>query len=171
MHSSDQCSCTGPRARRALSFMLGLLMVGGCEATQRAAPGAISTAAPAGAAATEKESLRMWMTVGDRRFAVTLSDNATARSFAALLPLTIDMSDLNDNEKHAKLPRALAADASKPGTIRSGDIMLWGTDTLVVFYLTFDSAYSYTRIGRVDDPAGLAQALGPRDARITFSKS
>jgi len=156
---------------RALSFMLGLIVVGCGETSQRAAPEAIFTAAPAGAAATEKESHRMWMTVGDRRFAVTLSDNATARSFAALLPLTIDMSDLNDNEKHAKLPRALASDASKPETIRSGDIMLWGTDTLVVFYVTFDSPYSYTRIGRVNDPAGLAQALGPRDVRITFSKS
>jgi hypothetical protein len=31
----------------------------------------------------------MWMTVLDRRFAITLADNATARSFAALLPLTI----------------------------------------------------------------------------------
>lgn len=113
----------------------------------------------------------MWMIVGDRRFAVTLANNATARSFALLVPLTIDMSDLNDNEKHAKLPRALPADASKPGTIRNGDIMLWGTDTLVLFYVTFDSPYSYTRIGRVDDPAGLVQALGRRDVRITFSRS
>jgi hypothetical protein len=111
------------------------------------------------------------MTVGDRRFAVTLADNSTAQSFAALLPLTINLSDLNDNEKHAKLPRALPANASRPGSIHNGDIMLWGSDTLVVFYLNFDTPYSYTLIGRVDDPAGLVQALGPRDARISFSKS
>jgi len=138
--------------------VLLMLMLGCCEASQRAAPGAIATSANARAAATEKESPRMWMMVGDRRFAVTLADNAAARSFAALLPLTITMSDLNDNEKHVKLRRALPTDASKPGTIRNGDIMLWGTDTLVVFYVTFDSPYSYTRIGRMDDPAGLAPA-------------
>ena len=111
----------------------------------------------------------MWMTVGEHRFAITLADNTTARAFSALLPLTLDMSELNGNEKHASLPQALPVNASRPGTIRSGDLMLYGTDTLVVFYRTFDSSYSYTRIGRLDDPAGLAQALGRRDVQVVFS--
>jgi len=112
----------------------------------------------------------MWMTISERRFAITLSDNAAARAFAAQLPLTLDMSELNGNEKHAELPRALPAKASRPGTIRNGDLMLYGTDTLVVFYSTFDSSYSYTRLGRVDDPAGLAEALGRRSARVSFTR-
>jgi hypothetical protein len=112
----------------------------------------------------------MWMTVGERRFAITLTDNAAARAFAAQLPLTLDMSELNGNEKHAKLPKALPAKASQPGTIRSGDLMLYDTDTLVVFYATFDSSYSYTLLGRVDDPAALAQAVGRRGVRVVFSK-
>ena len=86
------------------------------------------------------------------------------------LPLTLDMSELNGNEKHAELPKALPANASRPGTIRNGDLMLYGSTTLVVFYLTFDSSYSYTRLGRVDDPTGLAQALGPRGVRVVFSR-
>ena len=125
---------------------------------------------PAYAVSAQPEELRMWMTVGERRFAVTLTDNAAARAFAAQLPLTLDMSELNGNEKHAELPKALPANASRPGTIRSGDLMLYGSRTLVLFYLTFDSSYSYTRLGRVDDPRGLAQALGPRDVRVVFSK-
>ena len=113
----------------------------------------------------------MWMTIGDRRFSITLESSATARAFVSQLPLTLDMPDLNGNEKHTTLPKALPAEASRPGTIRKGDLMLYGSDTLVVFYLTFSSTYSYTRIGRVDDPATLDQALGRGTARITFSKN
>ncbi len=113
----------------------------------------------------------MWMTVGERRFAITLADTEAARAFAAMLPLTIEMPDLNSNEKHAELPRALPTSTDRPGTIRNGDLMLYGSRTLVLFYLTFDSIYSYTRLGRVEEPAGLAQVLGRGTARITFSRN
>ena len=111
----------------------------------------------------------MWMTVGERRFAITLTDDAGARAFAARLPLTLDMSELNGNEKHADLREALPANASRPGTIRNGDLMLYGTKTVVVFYATFSSSYSYTRLGRVDDPDDLPQVLGRRGVRVLFS--
>ena len=45
-----------------------------------------------------------------------------------------------------------------------------GEDTLVVFYSTFDSPYSYTRLGRIDDAAALPQVLGRGQVRIVFSK-
>jgi hypothetical protein len=80
------------------------------------------------------------------------------------------MPDLNGNEKHVKLPRALPASATRPGTIRNGDLMLWGADTLVVFYVTFDSPYSYTRLGRIEDAAALPQVLGRGQVRVTFTK-
>jgi hypothetical protein len=126
--------------------------------------------ATAGGNSNTPEDKRMWMAVGERRFSVTLADNEAARAFAAMLPLTVDMPDLHGNEKHVKLPKALPAQASRPGTIRNGDLMLWGADTLVVFYLTFDSPYAYTRLGRIDDPAELPKVLGPGTARIVFTK-
>jgi hypothetical protein len=85
-------------------------------------------------------------------------------------PLTLQMSDLNGNEKHGELPKALPTNASKPGTIRSGDLMLYGSRTLVVFYSTFDSAYPYTRLGRIDDSGSLPQALGEGGVRAAFSR-
>src|SRR5918995_7425631 len=91
--------------------------------------------AGAAAASERTEDSRMWMNVGGRRFAVTLADNETARTFAGMLPLTMDMPDLNGNEKHADLPRALPTSAIRPGTIRNGDLMLYGSRTVVIFYL------------------------------------
>jgi hypothetical protein len=110
-----------------------------------------------------KES-RMWMTINQRRFAITLSNSSTARAFAEQLPPTLHMEELDGNEKHAKLPTSPPANASRAGIIQHGDLMLYGADTLVVFYLTFNSIYSYARIGRVDDTAGLAQALEQQSA-------
>lgn len=71
----------------------------------------------------------MWMIVGERRFTVTLTDNASGYAFAEMLPLTLDMPDLNGNEKHAKLPKALPANPTRPGMIREGDLMLYGSNT------------------------------------------
>lgn len=151
---------------RAVGLLLGLLALGGCEASHHATPESLAAVA----SKTPEES-RMWMTVDERRFAITLTDNAAARAFATQLPLTLNMAELNGNEKYASLPKALPTKATRPGTIRNGDLMLYGTDTLVVFYLTFESSYSYTRLGRMDDPAGLAEALGKRDVRVVFSKN
>ncbi len=111
------------------------------------------------------------MTVGQQRFAITLADNESARAFVELLPLTLDMPDLNGNEKHVELPKALPTNAGRPGTIRNGDLMLYGSKTLVLFYLTFESSYAYTRLGRVDDAGNLSRALGSGSSRITFSRN
>ena len=153
-----------------LRALLGFLALGACEASQAATspvPAAVATAAAP--PTTRAEEARMWMTVGERRFAITLADNAAARAFAAQLPLTLNMSELNGNEKHADLRTPLPTNASRPGTIRNGDLLLYGPNTVVVFYATFESAYAYTRLGRVDDPAELPQALGRRGVRVGFS--
>ena len=76
----------------------------------------------------------MWMIINERRFSITLTDNDAARALAAQLPLTLHMEELNGNEKHAKLPASAPTNASRPGVIRNGDLMLYGAGTLVVFY-------------------------------------
>ena len=109
----------------------------------------------------------MWMTVGARRFAITLDDNAAARAFAKLLPLTLDMAELNGNEKTVGLPNS-AADKRAPTRNdpkwRSHALRL---DTLVVFYLTFDSAYSYTVSVAWTTP----RALRRRSVRAAYGSS
>jgi len=65
--------------------------------------------AAAAAHANAQGERRIWMAVGERRFAVALADTDAARAFVAQLPLTLDMPDLNGNEKHVKLPKSLPA--------------------------------------------------------------
>ena len=109
--------------------------------------------------------------VGDRSFAATLEDNATARAFAALLPMTVTMNEMNGNEKYHYLSENLPTGSYQPGTIRNGDLMLYGSSCLVLFYETFSSSYSYTSLGRLDNPSGLSSALGRGNVTVTFETS
>ena len=106
--------------------------------------------------------------VGDRSFSATLKENATTRAFAALLPMTVTMNEMNGNEKYHYLSENLPTDSYRLGTIRNGDLMLYGSNCLVLFYETFSSSYSYTRLGRLDNPSGLASVLGRGNVTVTF---
>ena len=96
-------------------------------------------------------SNQMRIKIGSSTFTATLSDNATATAFKGMLPMTVKMSELNGNEKYFDLPVNLPTNASNPGTIQSGDLMIYGSNTLVLFYKTFSTSYGYTRLGRIND--------------------
>jgi hypothetical protein len=117
----------------------------------------------------QSEELQMWITIGERRFSVTLANTDAAREFAAILPLTLNMDDLHSNEKHAELPKAIPTETYLPRNIRNGDLMLWGSRTMVVFYKDFDTTYPYTRIRHIEDSADLPKILGRGSIQITFS--
>jgi hypothetical protein len=106
--------------------------------------------------------------IGDKVFAGSLADNATATAFKKLLPLSLTMTELNGNEKLARLPGTLPGQASTPPSIQTGDLMLYGPSTLVLFYKSFSTTYSYKKIGRIDDPASLEAALGAGNVAVTF---
>ncbi len=110
------------------------------------------------------------VTVGDTRFDATLENNATAQAFYDMLPLTLNMSELNGNEKYCYLDTSLPTASYHPGTINAGDLMLYGSSCVVLFYETFSSGYSYTRIGALDNPEGLAEALGDGNVTVKFEK-
>ena len=114
------------------------------------------------------DTMKLKITIGTNTFTATVHNNATATAFIAKLPLTINMTELNGNEKYFDLPNNLPTNASKPGTIQTGDIMLYGSNTLVLFYETFSTSYNYTRIGRIDNPSGLADALGSANKTVKF---
>lgn len=108
------------------------------------------------------------LTIGGTNFTAELANNATAQAFNALLPMTLNMTELNGNEKYKYLDTTLPTHAACPGTIRNGDILLYGNNCVVVFYKTFATSYSYTKIGRITDPSGLAAAVGGGNIEIQF---
>lgn len=110
------------------------------------------------------------ITVGTSEFTATLEDNPTVNAFIQLLPLTINMSELGGVEKYYYFPSGttLPTNAQNVGTIQTGDLMLYGNNCLVLFYTTFNTSYSYTKIGQIDDVAGLTTALGTGSVTITY---
>jgi hypothetical protein len=141
----------------SLVFTLALAFAGPFELTEQDSP--------RGKSMGNKITIR----IGDKAFAATLSDNPTAAAFTKLLPLSITMTELNRNEKFARLATNVPVRPSTPASIRTGDLMLYGSDTLVLFYKSFRTTYSYTAIGRIDDPEGLEGALGTGDVDVTFA--
>jgi hypothetical protein len=108
------------------------------------------------------------ITIGDQVFSAKLYDNKTIQAFIEKLPLDINMSDVNRNEKFYSFPDTLPTDSERPGEIHAGDIMLYGDNGLVLFYETFSSTYSYTRIGYIEEAEHFAQAVGDGDINVAF---
>ncbi len=106
--------------------------------------------------------------IGNAHFTAILESNAAATEFKKMLPLTVNMKDLNSDEKFFDFSNSLPANASSPRIINSGDLMLWGSNTLVLFYKTFNTSYSYARLGKIENPSGLSQAVGSGNVTMTF---
>ncbi len=115
--------------------------------------------------------MKLKIIIGTTAFTATLYNNATVNAFKSRLPMTINMSELNGNEKYFDLPNGLPANASNPGTINAGDLMLYGSNTLVLFYKSFSTSYSYTPMGRIEDVSGLTAALGSGNVIVKFELS
>ncbi len=113
------------------------------------------------------------ISVGGSSFSAKLYDNDTTRALLAQFPLTLDMSELNGREKYYHLPENLPSTLTeKPETIYAGEIMLWSSNTLVLFYNTFPNSYGgYVRLGYVEDVTSLAAALGSGNVQVTFDVS
>lgn len=122
-------------------------------------------------AAKEEAILNIEITVQDRTFSAALYENETAEKFVEMLPLTLDMSELNGNEKYFYLSGVLPTNSKCPNKINSGDIMLYGSSCLVLFYDSFSTSYSYTPIGHIDDTDGLAKTLGKGGVTVTFKSA
>lgn len=106
---------------------------------------------------------KMKITIGTAQFTATLADNSTAEAFKNRLPLILSMDDYGNNEKVASI-ESLPTNPSNESKKQIGDIMLWGSTSLVLFYENFSTSYSYTRIGKIDNITGLCDLLDNRNS-------
>ena len=86
----------------------------------------------------------------NQEYIMQLEDNETVKSFINILPLEITMNELNGNEKYIYLNNPLPINPINPNHINTGDVMLYGDNCLVIFYKSFDTSYSYTKIGHIE---------------------
>ena len=107
--------------------------------------------------------------IGDTNFQASFEDNKTTKALFKKFPVTYTMSELNGNEKYKYLSYELPENAKQVKTIHAGDIMLYGTDCIVLFYKDFKTSYSYTRLGRITDPSGLEKAVTKGKIKVQFS--
>lgn len=101
-------------------------------------------------------------------FSLQLYDNAAAEAFEELLPLTLTMNELNGNEKFFYFSSEFPITPSNSTALHTGDLMLYGSNCLVLFYQSFSISYSYTPLGRIKDATLLPQALGSKEAIVHF---
>lgn len=118
---------------------------------------------------TKEELSTVNIQVGNKNFTATLYDNDSTQVLLERLPLTLNMDELNGNEKFCFFSEKFPTDSEAVGNIKAGDLMLYGSDCLVLFYESFSTLYNYTRLGYIEDAEGLTDALGSGSIEVTFS--
>lgn len=116
----------------------------------------------------QNEEIKINLIVNNKTFSATLNNNETVKELTAMFPMTLNMSDLNSNEKYNYLDSRLTTNSSSPRRINAGDIKLYGNSCLVVFYESFNTSYSYTDLGKVDNAKDFVNELGRGNVTITF---
>ena len=111
------------------------------------------------------------LNINGKDFTAKLEDSETTRKLVEMLPLEINMSELNGNEKYYYLDSNLPTNQYNPRHIKAGDIMLYGNNCLVIFYEDFDTSYSYTKIGKIENIDGLKSSLGRGSINVLIEKN
>ena len=103
------------------------------------------------------------LTLNGHRIAATLNDSATARYFAAQLPLTLSLRDFHQAEKIADLPRKLSTSGAPDGADpTAGDLAYYAPwNQLATYYRDAPYAAGLVPLGHMAD--GGAEQLATAD--------
>ncbi len=121
------------------------------------------------AQAPAEEEPMLNITAGDYELSATFADNSSAEEFRELLaqgPVTVEMEDYGGFEKVGPLGTTLTRNDEQI-TTQPGDVILYQGNQITIYYDT--NTWSFTRLARIDDPAGLREKLGGGAVTVTFS--
>ena len=104
--------------------------------------------------------------INNKTYILKLENNNTVSEFIKLLPLEVTMNELNSNENYVYLDNILPTNSYSPKHINKGDVYLYGNNCLVIFYKSFDTSYSYTKIGHIDN----LEDLGTENIIVNFKR-
>ena len=120
---------------------------------------------------TVSDMYEITIQVGENVFPAKLYQTETTKSILQKLPLSITMDELNGNEKYYYFSENFPTESQKVSKIHAGDLKLYGSSCLVLFYESFSTSYRYTSLGYVENPEGLAEALGTDSVRVDIFSS
>ena len=128
-------------------FILSILFVTGCSEQEK-----IKVKKNNKTVEKSNEVIKdMKIEINNKEYSINLEENETTKKLIELLPLELNMDELNGNEKYVYLDTNLPTNSYSPKHINAGDVMLFGNNCLVIFYKSFDTTYSYTKIGHIDN--------------------
>ena len=119
----------------------------------------------------EKIIKNISVTIDGKKYVAELENNETAQAFYKNyfmdVPAEFLMEELNWNEKYVYLQVwNLPTNSKVPEKIEAWDIMLYWSDCIVIFYKSFSTSYSYTKIGHIKN----LEALWDANVKVVFSK-
>lgn len=82
---------------------------------------------------------------------IIVSNTKIVTDMSGYMPFDVTFNELNGNEIYAELPFAIEVLPERVKEVQAGDVMLFGSSTLVIFYETHKTDYQYTKIGKVSD--------------------
>ena len=108
--------------------------------------------------------------VNGKTFDAVLEDNESARKLLEKMPLEVTMTELNGNEKYYRFNENFPSADERVGNIKIGDIMLYSSSYVVIFYKDFPTSYSYTRLGKILNADEFAKILGSGNVKVKFER-
>ena len=144
------------QSKSLLGLLIGVIVLIGCML--------------AGPCMAKNNSTQINIEIGKKTFKATFYNNKTSSALLKKFPLSCKMSELNGNEKYKYLSSELPTNKKKVKRIKAGDIMLYGSDCLVVFYKSHKTSYKYTKVGHINNTSGLKKAVGKGKVKMKFTR-